>query len=895
MLMILLVMLSGLLPLQTMSQKGMPKLQHASPEMYQNKGKVWGIDTAPNGIVYMASDRGLLEFDGQTWRGFTGSDGFTRSVLVVSDSVIYTGSDLDFGVWNRNAHQGFDYTSLYPFREELAGIAEEFWAVYASGEQILFVSEHNLYVYRPQNLTKIAAPRRFSGSFQVDGTLYFTDEQAGLLRLGEVTLQPVVALPQTPGFEVTGIYQHQGELRLITRESGIYRLSEGTLRGVESPLNRVLESAKVFAFTPVGSDHLAFGTVLSGVYISDRNGNLVHHINRNKGLANNTVLSLHYSRFGHLWMGLDYGVSWLDLHSDVTYVYDLRGDFGTGHAALLDGERFLLGTNKGLFQAAWPALHNRTPVVSFERIPGSEGQVWSMAEVAGEVLIGHDQGLFRLRGNRMEQLGTVRGVWTMLQVDDFLLAGTYNGIGIFNLGSRGMVYQGMMAEILGSASQLLLEDSRTLWVNIPNFGVIRVVLDEGMQPVTRTIFPKDRFLGGGLFLETGQEQGEIQLVTDAFRYSWDPASGDFLQENLTMPVYPVDGRLSGLFTPYRLGETHRFYPVHNGFALHGLQMPAVSDRTIPKLLFREAVLYNNTQRRSWRLGEVIPHALNSLKITVLVPNSPGIWYQHRVAETGVWSAWSTDPTVEQVALTHGIHTISVRALAGGMVTDPLQVSFRIAPPWYGTRMAWALYAVLLAAVFFGVRRRQTYLMEAQREVLLLREEEALQEQAALHRRERMQIEQDRLQAELGQVEQQLRQKTIQLATRAKESEERNRTLLTLREKLEKLHERTDLARSQWTEIYRLMDACTDPADNTFDLQLNELHQEFFRKLREGYPELSGNDLRLCAYVKLGFSSKEIADLMHIQPSSVYISRSRLRKKLNMGNEDDLSTFLNSIS
>jgi len=74
--------------------------------------------------------------------------------------------------------------------------------------------------------------------------------------------------------------------------------------------------------------------------------------------------------------------------------------------------------------------------------------------------------------------------------------------------------------------------------------------------------------------------------------------------------------------------------------------------------------------------------------------------------------------------------------------------------------------------------------------------------------------------------------------------------------------------------------------------MNELHQEFFKKLKQVYPSLSNNDLRLCAYLKIGMNSKEIADFMHIQPSSSYISRSRLRKKLGLNPDENLYDFLN---
>ncbi|TVR75849.1 MAG: hypothetical protein EA412_14750, partial [Chitinophagaceae bacterium] len=49
-----------------------------------------------------------------------------------------------------------------------------------------------------------------------------------------------------------------------------------------------------------------------------------------------------------------------------------------------------------------------------------------------------------------------------------------------------------------------------------------------------------------------------------------------------------------------------------------------------------------------------------------------------------------------------------------------------------------------------------------------------------------------------------------------------------------------------------------------------------------------------AYLKIGLNTKEIAEILNIQPSSFYISRSRLRKKLNLKPEEDLYSFLNGV-
>ena len=177
--------------------------------------------------------------------------------------------------------------------------------------------------------------------------------------------------------------------------------------------------------------------------------------------------------------------------------------------------------------------------------------------------------------------------------------------------------------------------------------------------------------------------------------------------------------------------------------------------------------------------------------------------------------------------------------------------------------------------------------------MLLKEQKALHEQAEKHKQEIIQLEQERLQAEYHQLKQQLKSKTIELAKKARDNEEKNRLILTLKESCEKAQNNPSISKLKLAEMSRKLDSYLSVEDNTFEIQMDELHQDFFRKLKEKFPGLSNNDLRWCAYLKIGLNSKEIADILNIQPSSSYISRSRLRKKLSLKPEEDLYTFLNS--
>ncbi len=86
----------------------------------------------------------------------------------------------------------------------------------------------------------------------------------------------------------------------------------------------------------------------------------------------------------------------------------------------------------------------------------------------------------------------------------------------------------------------------------------------------------------------------------------------------------------------------------------------------------------------------------------------------------------------------------------------------------------------------------------------------------------------------------------------------------------------------------------DKQREDFELNIDLINEDFYRKLEEKYPQLNENEKKLCAMVRLNLSSKEIAAIQNISPKSVDMNRYRMRKKLNLTNEEDLGKFLSEL-
>jgi len=108
----------------------------------------------------------------------------------------------------------------------------------------------------------------------------------------------------------------------------------------------------------------------------------------------------------------------------------------------------------------------------------------------------------------------------------------------------------------------------------------------------------------------------------------------------------------------------------------------------------------------------------------------------------------------------------------------------------------------------------------------------------------------------------------------------------LRSQLDKLIvEKNPVARMEIKQIKEMIS----------NLFIDKSNQEFHRTLKQQYPKLTFDDLRLCSYLKQRFLNVEIAEFLETSPEAIYTRKSRLRQKLELGKDQDISEFLSNYT
>ena len=349
----------------------------------------------------------------------------------------------------------------------------------------------------------------------------------------------------------------------------------------------------------------------------------------------------------------------------------------------------------------------------------------------------------------------------------------------------------------------------------------------------------------------------------------------------------------------------------NGFILVDNKTTAKPHNTHLKIDFIESinndsllfVCGGDTIAKTYR----IQHDDNSLRISFVMPEymrpdeiEYSCWmegYDHD------WSNWQTGNTKDYTYLPKGKYTFHVKArnkMTG--FEDEKAVSIVILPAWYETWWAYALYLILAIGAAWGLltwfKRRQDR---------KLNELKAQQEQEMRRQQAEFELEQQKKESELArlrneQLETELKHRQSELGDSTMNLMRKNDMLQALDTQLSELSEsvRREDVKSKITQ--KIKDIRHDIQNNInedegwdkFEENFNLVYENFMKRLTKRFPDLKMNDRKLCAYLRMGLSSKEMASLLNTSVRSIETARYRLRKKLGMEQGDNLVEFIQTF-
>ncbi|WP_037348956.1 triple tyrosine motif-containing protein [Sediminibacter sp. Hel_I_10] len=909
----------------------LPPIASYSTEDYRGENQNWAISQAPNKFIYVANNKGLLEFNGANWQLYPSpNETILRSVHVVGDK-IYTGCYMEFGYWQHDNYNKLHYTSLSKDITESLITDEQFWNIISFNEWVLFQSFNRIYIYnsRDQQFSTIDSKTMLTKMIEVDGVVYFQKLNDGIYQIVNGKERLLTDDPVLSRNTLVNIFKKDQGLLIETQDQGFFTYVEGETSKWDIPANKKLNTVSVYNSIKLQDQRLALGTISNGVIVLTETGSIDYTINQSTGLSNNTVLSLFEDVEQNIWLGLDNGINCLNTNSPFRIFQDDNGSLGTVYAAIVHDGLLYLGTNQGLFYRTFESNDD------FALVDGTRGQVWTLKTYDNQLFIGHNLGTFVLKNKELEQISFDQGTWDIQEIEgqpNLLLQGNYYGLSVLERNNNKWTLRNKVDGFNISSKYFGISKEARVFVNHEYKGVYKLQLNQALTKVLEV--ERDTSLGKGLNSSLLKYGADIIYAYKQGVFKYDVSEDRFKKDSILSQFYDSKSYLSGklikdslkhwlwgftendvsyvsqgqmTITPkvthipfpnsvrkmmigyeniLNLGGERYLLGTSTGYIIMDLNKVQTNDYEVSINTIENYSLHSNRRTISKNESVELENGYNNIKFSYSVPEyKKFVQTKYKYKLDGIyneWSNWSTQSNTLFENLPSGAYDFQVRSKVGNTESKNIaSFTFNIQKPWYATNLAIAMY--LLIVVLFSVFMHNVYksYYKKQKEKLILANKRDLELKELETEQQLMQLKNESLQQDIENKNRELAISTMSLI-------KKNEFLNSIKDELKSSETEKGLK-----SVVKIIDKNINNTDDWkfFQEAFNNADKDFLKKVKSIHPKLTPNDLKLCAYLRLNLTSKEIAPLLNISPRSVEVKRYRLRKKMNLPHEASLTNYI----
>ena len=896
--------------LQLQAQELLPFVENYSKSDYQGDNQIWNVVQGNDNAMYFANNHYLLRYDGVKWEKYTlPNKTIIRSILIEGDK-IYSGSYKEFGYWYRKdgtMHYVSITKNLRLFDEK---DNEEIWKIFRYNGSLYFQSFNDVFIYNGKTIKKIKFPFLISYCFAVDKNLYVASVQKGIFKMDGKHIANPKGWDILKNTVVHAIEKYKNQTYIFTQKKGVFIIEKNGLKAWNNPLNEILKSATINVAKFIKGNKLIIGTGNRGIVILDLTTNLYKNIERQNVLMNNSILSIGFDRENDLWLGLDNGIAHVEVNSPISIFYDNSGILGSVYSVATTSNGYLIASNHGVFEYGSG---------KFSMMPNTQGQGWNIAKINDRFIIGHNDGTFSYQNGSLSRLNNVSGGWNLSKssINNTYFQSTYSGILVYDNPSDLSQYK--IIKGLAKPIKYVAQNRRNeIWAADNYRGLYRVLLDDDYKTKKIENVTQQSNIKNDFGIKIFEFRKEILFLIDNTWYTYNSISNKLEKNELfnanfknVSDVVAID---EDHFMVLQNGILYHIYAQGNKFIWNIIQEKYYKG----KLINENLRIFKNQNHYLFNLDD----GFISLKLeyenkqnakikieafsdNTLVANNSKIKFNKELrinVISGIYGASRpnlfyklnnnkeflpiSDGLIVLNNLSSGYHSVEIYKHDGATYDKVSDFKFKVTEPWYFSFWMVALYILIIASVLFLY-----YKWNKLRYIQKLK----LQAEELKHQREILEME---LKAENELNLQEYEKHILELELQTKSSEVAGKSLSIAKqsEMIENIQNILDSEKdfnklkSEIKKAIKINEVNKHEWE-IFETNLNQIHNEFIITLTKKFPNLTPKDVKLCVYLKMNLSSKEIAPMMNISFRGVELHRYRLRKKLNLTQDENLSKFL----
>jgi ligand-binding sensor domain-containing protein len=935
---------------------GLPLIINYGKTDFHGGSQTWDIKQDRKGILYFANNEGLISYDGTYWKGYPlPNRTILRSIAIDKNDRIYVGGQGEIGFFSPDGNGFLHYTSLTGL---LPGSHKEFadiWNIVLFNESVFFRATDRIFELR-NNTIRVFTPKSEWQFMALAGNeLIAQDRKNGLLSYKDNAWLPLVNNNLLENELISGVSPMGGDSMLATSiRKKFFLIKNDSLAPLLAHSDIERDNTDIYKSERLNKNEFVAGTTSEGCLIMDFKGRVIQRISRTEGLQNNSVLCVFLDRENNLWAGLNNGISLIAYNSAIKYIRPNKANELSGFSSRIFDNNLYIGSSDGAYSVP---LSNENKDLSFSKgefrvIKNSGGQVWRIDEVNQQLLMAHNGGTYSI-SNQEATVISPQASWLFVPTSPVLpsrhvLAGTYTGLKLLSFEKDKFINQGNLEGVYESFRYLAIDNNNMIWASHPYRGIYKLEISPDETKYKATLYTEKDGLPSSLNNQVFRIKNRIVFATEKGPYEFDPLSGKFAPSAF---LYPVFGNMELRYlnedaegniwfcSGKAMGVVHyaeplsdkkftlTWFPELKGQILSGFEnvypynsenIFIASERGIIHLNYKK---YISTQRKlSVLIGNVklvrnsdstifggmggkrdsavlqFPYSYNSFHFEFSSPAyslQSNIEYSFKLAGYDKnWSSWSSKTEKDYTNLPEGKYTFAVKAHDNlEDESEAATYSFSINPPFYKTGWAYLFYVLVFFLVIYLINRWQERNLNLQR----IKYEEKQAQIIALHNLEIEKSEKEIIKLQNEKLAGEVLVKKKELANASMHLVEREDALARVKDELQTLYKKTGHNHDVKTALQLVNELEKNKSNwDQFASHFNEINNDFLKKLKAKFPSLTNSDLKVCAYLQLNLSTKEIAQLMNISVRGVDISRYRLRKKFQLTREQTLNDFLNSV-
>ncbi len=738
---------------------GFPYIKNYYPSEYKAHVQNFDVVQDKRGIMYFANFRGILEFDGQTWKTIqTSKISQVTSLAIDSTGTIFVGAAGEIGFLQPDAKGELLFSSLvdslHPEDRKFKAII----AILATKEGVCFVTDKAILLWKNRSFTTIKTQGTINAAYYVNDKLFFFDKQNGLQYLKNgLKIKVLTGNQFSEAVVIKGMLPYGTNKEVIaTGINGLLLLDEKGLATFHTSDDKYLQQNSISCATILKDGTICLGTERGGIVIYYSDGTLKQKIDQ--GIQNDYIRALFVDNHDVLWVALDNGISRVEIPSCLSFFDKKRGIDGAVNQILRHNGNLFFATDKGLF-------HYEDAEKKYVAIPGINSACWSLLPDNNAIIAATSKGVFSVSGNSTNLLspGFSFKLFRSVVNNSELYVGQIDGIAHFQNVNGKWVSRGKIAGITGDVSEIQEDQSGTLWAVIATQGLVRVKPEGNENPV---IYDEMNGLPSRFGNHLNKVGNSLWVTTQNGIFSYDPITNAFAPvrkirndtvmskewlssivedpngniwstggDQTNIKIRELNGKLSKsqiLINPIQDKTIWTIYPESDGKIWFGgsdggfCYDPGIHKNLTetPSVLIRsftvagDSVLFGGTfvsadHRISTAQSDpsvpILDYSLNTVTFNFSSPSFSmyeAVTFQYFLKGfESEPSAWVTDTYKEYTNLPAGNYTFTVVARnIYGQITAPAIFKFSIKKPFYQTYFAYLLYLLFLVVLIYVVVR-----------------------------------------------------------------------------------------------------------------------------------------------------------------------------------------------